>query len=75
MTHKHHCVGGYSSKEDSLILSATIDGKRIETVEVSISKLKVIQCRGLCNKNSKHHSQILSLVNNNMPFIEQRLAA
>ena len=71
----HHCVGGYSSKEDSLILSATIDGKRIETVEVSISKLKVIQCRGLCNKNSEHHSQIVSLVNNNMPLIEQRLAA
>lgn len=71
----HHCVGSYSTKEDSLILSATIDGKRIETVEVSISKLKVIQCRGLCNKNSEHHSQILSLVNNNMPLIEQRLAA
>ena len=71
----HHCVGGYSTKEDSLILSATIDGKRIETIEVSISKLKVIQCRGLCNKNSEHHSQILSLVNNNMPLIEQRLAA
>lgn len=71
----HHCVGNYHSKEDSLILSATIDGKRIETVEVSISKLKVIQCRGLCNKNTKHHEQIVSLVNNNMPLIEQRLAA
>ncbi|MDD2437672.1 MAG: PcfJ domain-containing protein [Massilibacteroides sp.] len=71
----HHCVGSYSTKEDSLILSATIDGKRIETIEVSISKLKVIQCRGLCNKNSEHHNQILSLVNNNMPLIEQRLAA
>lgn len=71
----HHCVGSYSTKEDSLILSATIDGERIETIEVSISKLKVIQCRGLCNKNTKHHSQIISLVNNNMPLIEQRLAA
>lgn len=71
----HHCVGSYSSKEDSLILSATIDGKRIETVEVSISKLRVIQCRGLCNKSTQHHNQILSLVNTNMPLIEQRLAA
>jgi hypothetical protein len=71
----HHCVGGYYSKEDSLILSATIDGERIETIEVSISKLKVIQCRGVCNKTTKHHSQIISLVNNNMPLIEQRLAA
>ena len=32
----HHCVGSYHSKEDSLILSATIDGKRIETIEVSV---------------------------------------
>jgi hypothetical protein len=71
----HHCVGSYSSKEDSLILSATIDGERIETIEVSISKLKVIQCRGVCNKTTKHHSQIISLVNNNMPLIEQQLAA
>ena len=26
----HHCVGGYHSKADSLILSACIDGQRIE---------------------------------------------
>lgn len=71
----HHCVGSYASKEDSLILSATIDGKSIETIEVSISKLKVIQCRGVCNKITKHHSKIISLVENNMPLIEQRLAA
>lgn len=71
----HHCVGSYATREDSLILSATIDGKRIETIEVSISKLKVIQCRGVCNKITKHHSKIISLVENNMPFIQQRLAA
>ena len=71
----HHCVGSYSTKEDSLILSATIDGKRIETVEVSISKLKVIQCRGLCNKNTEHHSRIIQLVESNIPLIEERLAA
>jgi len=71
----HHCVGSYHSKEDSLILSATIDGKRIETVEVSISKLKVIQSRGVCNKNTAHHTQIINLVEQNMPLIEQRLAA
>lgn len=44
----HHCVysNGYYRKDDSLILSATIDGKRIETVEVSLSKLTVVQSRG-----------------------------
>jgi hypothetical protein len=71
----HHCVGGYYSKKDSLILSATIDGKRIETVEVSLSKLAVIQSRGVCNKNTEYHNQIIQLVGQNMPLIEKRLAA
>lgn len=71
----HHCVGSYHSKADSLILSACIDGKRIETIEISISQLKVIQSRGVCNKNTKYHKQIIALVENNIPLIEQRLAA
>lgn len=70
----HHCVGSYHSKPDSLILSATIDGKRVETVEVSISGLKVIQCRGRCNQNTKYHNQIVQLVGQNIPLIQQRLA-
>ena len=36
----HHCVGGYHKRKDSLILSATIDGKRIETIEVSLKTLR-----------------------------------
>lgn len=71
----HHCVGSYHSKPDSLILSACIDGKRVETIEISISQLKVIQSRGVCNKNTKYHKQIIALVENNIPLIEQRLAA
>lgn len=71
----HHCVGSYHSKEDSLILSACIDGKRIETIEVSISLLKVIQSRGVCNKNTKYHNQIINLVEQNISLIEERLVA
>lgn len=71
----HHCVGSYHSKEDSLILSACIDGKRIETIEVSISQLKVIQSRGVCNKNTKYHNQIINLVNQNISLIEERMVA
>lgn len=71
----HHCVGGYYSKTDSLILSACIDGKKIETIEISLSKLQVIQSRGVCNKNTKYHNQIINLVENNIPLIESRLAA
>ena len=70
-----HCVGSYHSKEDSLILSATVDGKKTETVEVSISQLRVIQCRGVCNKVTPYHDQIVNLVNSKMPLIAERLAA
>lgn len=73
--HKHHCVGGYYSKTDSLILTACIDGKKMETIEVSLSKLQVIQSRGVCNENTEYHNQIVQLVEKNIPLIEQRLAA
>lgn len=71
----HHCVGSYYSKEDSLILSATIDGKRIETIEVSLSQLKIIQSRGVCNQNTEYHNQIINLMESNISQIEKRLAA
>lgn len=69
----HHCVASYALKEDSLILSACIRGKRIETVEVSLKQLKVVQCRGLQNKNTEYHDRIISLVNKNMHLIKERL--
>jgi hypothetical protein len=71
----HHCVGGYHDRDDSLILSATIDGERLETVEVSLSRLRVVQSRGVCNGVSDYHKRIIDLVNRNIPAIRQRLAA
>ena len=61
----HHCLfsNEYYLKENSLILSATIEDKRIETIEVSLDTLQVIQSRGVCNQNSPYHDQIVSLVN------------
>ncbi|MFV0538821.1 MAG: PcfJ domain-containing protein [Dysgonomonas sp.] len=70
-----HCVSSYHSKEDSLILSASVNGKRIETIEVSLSQLRVIQSRGVCNKTTEYHNQIVNLVNENIALIEQRMAA
>ncbi len=71
----HHCVfsNAYYLKEDSLILSATIDGKRIETIEVSLKTLEVVQSRGVCNKNTEYHEQIVNLVNANRRLISQRM--
>ena len=72
----HHCVftNEYYLKEQSLILSARIDGKRIETIEVSLETMKVIQCRGLQNKSSEYHDRIIDLVNRNIRQIQSPAA-
>lgn len=71
----HHCVyaNAYYRKENSLILSATIGGRRIETVEVDLKKLCVVQSRGVCNQNTEYHDRIVNLVNSNMNLIRQRI--
>lgn len=69
----HHCVYqcGYYKKHDSLILGATIDGERIETIEVSLKTFEVVQSRGVCNTNTEHHKAILALVRQNMNKIRE----
>lgn len=73
----HHCVfsNSYYSKPNSLIFSATIDGKRVETVEVALDTLKVVQSRGVRNSQTEYHNRILKLVRRNMPRIEKRMTA
>nr|WP_315075470.1 PcfJ domain-containing protein [uncultured Porphyromonas sp.] len=69
----HHCVftNKYYRSENSLILSARIDGRRIETIEVSLITMKVVQSRGLQNKNTEYHDRIVKLVEKNMHLINQ----
>ncbi len=76
-TELHHCVfsNSYFLEKNSLILSATIDGKRIETVEVSLKTLEVVQSRGLHNSNTEYHDRIVNLVNSNMNLIRERINA
>lgn len=71
-----HCVftNEYYLKEKSLILSARIGGKRIETIEVSLETMQVIQCRGLQNKNTEYHGRIIDLVHRNIKQIQSRVA-
>jgi len=73
----HHCLftNKYHLKPDTLLFSAFIGDKRLETVEVSLSLLKVIQCRGACNQNTEYHHRIIKLVNKNVPLIQKRLSA
>lgn len=72
----HHCVftNEYHLKEKSLILSASIAGKRIETIEVSLETMEVLQCRGLMNQNTEYHERIIELVHQNIKQIQSRVA-
>lgn len=70
--HMCHCVGGYYNRSESLILSAKIGNKRMETVEVNLEKYKVVQSRGVQNKETPYHQQIVELVNKNMKEIKKR---
>lgn len=68
-----HCVytNEYYLKEKSLILSAKVDGKRAETIELKLPELKIEQSRGLSNKSTEHHDQILNLVKKNLEVIRK----
>ena len=73
----HHCVGQchYAMKQNSLILSATLNGERLETIEIDLANLKIAQCRGLQNQTTPYHAQILELMTKNLPLIAQRKSA
>lgn len=70
-----HCVftNGYYHKKDSLILSAKSCNQSVETIELSLSRMEIIQCRGLKNKPSIHHKQILNLISKNLYQIRERM--
>lgn len=60
-----HCVGsmGYDKKADSLILFCRDhNGKRISTIEYSISNGKVLQNRGKCNKEPEYMNEVNALL-------------
>lgn len=67
----HHCVDDYHTKEHSLILSAQLRGKRLETIEVSLRDFTLLQCRGLQNNPTKHHKRIVTLVEQSLNTIKK----
>lgn len=70
----HHCVATneYYKKKSSLILSARDErGERLETIEVDLNRLKVLQCFGRCNSRTDRHDEILELMNKNMRLISK----
>ena len=72
----HHCVytNEYYARPECLILSARVDGKRVETVEVSLKTFEVIQSRSVCNGVSDYHNRIVKLVRDSIIDIKKRTA-
>jgi len=70
--HKH-CVfaNEYYKKEHSLVMAAYKKGTPIETIEINLEKMEIVQSRGLQNKASEYNAQIVKLVNQNMNKITQ----
>ena len=70
-----HCVftNEYFKKKDSLLFSARIDNKAVETIEVSLSKMEIAQCRGMKNDKSTHHKIIMELMEKNLYQIRSRM--
>lgn len=74
---QHICVfsSSYYLKKDTLVLSARIGDTIIETVEVDLQTLKVVQCHGKYNKDTQYHDRIINLVNSNARLIRERITA
>ena len=49
-----------------LILSAKINGERIETIEIDLRTFSIVQSRGKHNQNSQYHDKIIALLKNHM---------
>lgn len=68
-----HCLftNEYHKKPDSLVFSACLGTQRLETVEVSLSEMKIEQSRGKGNRATKYNQKIIDLVNKNIPKIRE----
>ena len=68
-----HCIfaNSYYNREESLILSAKVNGEVTETIEVDLREMKLVQARGSGNVPSEYNSKIVDLVERNMIVIEE----
>jgi hypothetical protein len=71
----HHCLftNEYYKKANCLILSAKVDNQPMETIEIALDKLTIVQSRGTNNKASKYNEEIINLVTKNLHQIGARM--
>ena len=76
-TKQHICVGssGYYLKPETLVFTATMDGKTIATVEISLKDYSIIQCRAFANQVCEYAEQIADIINANKKMIAKRKRA
>ena len=74
---QHICVGSarYFLKADTLVFTATMDGKTIATVEISLNDYSILQCRAFANDICKYTEQIADIINANKKLIAERKRA
>ena len=62
-------------KADTLVFTATMDGKTIATVEISLNDYSILQCRAFANDICKYTEQIANIINANKKMIAERQTA
>ena len=74
---QHICVGTskYFLKADTLVVTATMGGKTIATVEISLKDYSILQCRAFANDICKYTEQITNIINANKKMIAERKRA
>lgn len=74
---EHICVGTsrYYLKADTLVFTATMNGKTIATVEISLNDFSILQCRAFANDVCKYTEQIACIINANKKMIAERKRA
>ena len=74
---QHICVGSssYYLKADTLVFTATMEGKTIATVEISLNDYSVLQCRAFANKVCEYTEQIAQIISSNKKMIAERKSA
>lgn len=69
----HHCVysNEYYSKKDTVIISARSKGKRLATIELNLKRMKIMQCRGMCNSKPERDEEIRLMLQNNLSIFRK----
>ena len=70
----HHCVytNGYYKNKNNLILSTKdLNGKRLATIEFDLISLNIVQCRGVNNSVPQFDSEIRQCINDHIKQIKR----